>query len=227
MEGFEVKLEEWAYQTDGSHGSEFISYLVSTPGVHTLSVGGSAIQIEAGVHSTATATTTNSQFDTVTFTSAFSTTPVVFASLGSTNDPDPAFARVGNIRTNSFAAAITEADADDYVRSANDDIHWIAIEAVAGTVDGSSTTLQVLVTDVAVTDSGYEQVVDLSGEDLTRLIVGSKMQTKTGGDSAVARYDQTSLTATGVTLYSQEEQSLDNETTHTTESVGLLLVGGQ
>ena len=74
--GFEICLQEWEYQ-DGSHGREYVSFLVLERGCYTLKDG---TRIEAGKFTADNA----DSFASVGFSHTFKSIPFVIAAANST-----------------------------------------------------------------------------------------------------------------------------------------------
>ncbi|MEL6266095.1 MAG: LamG-like jellyroll fold domain-containing protein, partial [Pseudomonadota bacterium] len=200
--GFEFQIDEWNY-LDGSHGREEISWMAVSAGTHTL---GSGQTISAGRTSLVDETPTTVQL------AGFDDAPIVLTQVTTDNGQDAVVTRIRNVTEDRFSFKMQEEEAlpDKHVVEAAD---WIAIEGgTAGrvdafTVDGVTNQLRTVNFDA------------VNGE----LGVLGAMQTMNGPDTAGLRIDD--ATGRSLKVRVEEERSLDDETYHTAETVGLVTLG--
>jgi len=204
-DGFSMRVQEWGY-LDGVHDPETVTYLVMERGRHQLPNG---VWVEAG----SIETNVTKAFQYQTFSSAFGSAPVVFASVVTFTGKQAVTARLKDINSRGFYIGMREEEA-------NDQFHWperldyIAWEPSSGVIDGLK--YEVGTTDNAVTDSVYELPFSVAFDNAPMFV--ADMQTTDGGDTAVVRW--TGFESEFVDLWVQEEQSRDAEMAHTTEVVG-------
>ncbi|VAX10813.1 hypothetical protein MNBD_GAMMA26-2055, partial [hydrothermal vent metagenome] len=207
--GFEVRLQEWDY-LDGQHLNERISYIVMERGHHILSDG---TQVEAGRFDTSRMT----GFDAVNFSQAFSTGPVVIASVTSFNEADAVVGRVTAVGANGFRYRLQEQESN--ARShVVETVSYIAWELSQGTSDG--VTFEVGHTGRVVNHRFHP--ISFSSSYASEPLFLADMQTFYGGDTANLRWQ--SKSALGVSVQVDEEQSRDSEARHTKEAVGYIII---
>ena len=219
---FQWRVEEWEY-LDGAHASEYAGYLVMDSGQHTMSNGAAA---EAGKASVGTG------WKTVNFGSAFSATPTVLVTIMTENGADAVAPRIRNVSTTGFQVRIEE---EENGGSGNGDrghtsetVGWVAMERAGGDAGGTA-TFEVANTGNSVTEANFDISFNQSYGSGDRVLLGNQ-QTTDGGDPCVVRYrrngSSNSLTANGVRIFLEEEQSKDTEIRHTTEAVGYAVFDG-
>ena len=198
--GFEYQLDEWNY-LDGGHTTETVSWVAIESGVHQ--IGGQTVM--AGV------STASEVSSSVSFGQSFGSVPVVTAQVTSTNDPDAVTDRIDGVTSTGFDVALDDEEANASAHGA-EDLAWIAMEqggdAAAGLWAGA--------TPNAVTQNVFTQ--SFGGAFGDEFAFVADMQTEDGGDPATVRL--ASLGASQASIFIEEEQSADAETTHTTEVVG-------
>lgn len=198
---FEFKLEEWAYK-DGSHKTETVSYLVVEEGAH--SVGD--LTLDAG---TVSATT---EFTTASLDAQFGSPPVVVSQTQTVNEADPVVTRQSNVTTGSVDLRLQESEAGG--THASETVGYVALSRTTDTLDGTAV-------EVGQTGDVVEEYSHRIGFDATTTdgsVFLARAQTFDGSDTINLRYDD--LTAAGVDVQLEEEESNDYETSHTTENVG-------
>lgn len=203
--GFDIKFAEWNY-LDGTHPKETVSYLVMEKGRHILSDGSS---VEAGSFAGTTS------FKTVSFSKAFTNTPVVLTTLASANEADTISDRVKSITTTGFSYYFREQELNKNTH-VNETVNFIAWEPGKGTI--GSVQFEVAKTANAVTNAWYSTTHQTSFSQAPLLLAG--MQTTANTDTSALRVQQ--LTATGFQVKVEEEQSKDSEVTHPVETVGFI-----
>ena len=206
--GFEVKLEEWSYDS-GRHIQETLNFLVMESGQHYLS-DGTLIEAEN--------TTLNSHGVRIEFDIGFDSDPVILANVASYQEIDPVIIRIKDVDKIGFYAQLFEEEAGGGtglgVTHANELMSFIAIEQGSGSSDGI--TYEVGLTPQEVTEEWTPITFD-QGFSATPVWL-ARANTARGLDPASVRYQN--LTAHGVELHMDEETSLDEEVVHVPEAVG-------
>ena len=221
--GFRIRLQEWDY-SDGNHTTEDIIYMVAERGSHSLSMAdGSSVKFQADRTTTNTVTGVISAFTPVLFPTAFAGTPVVFSGVSTFNEADAVTTRQQNINSFGFEAAMQEQEANAQTH-ALENIDYIAIEPVTGTVAASSIPIEVGNTGNVVNNSWYTLNFATSFSSVP--MVALNMQTFNGNNSASMRYGNAVLTQSAIDMQVDEETSADSETSHSTEDVGYFAVPG-
>ena len=209
---FTFILEEWEYLGGEHPASETINWLAIEEGVHTLPDGRT---IEAGTSSVSSSAQNTGSSET--FSANFTEPPVVLTSVMSNNDSATLDSDPSNITASGFELTLQEEEGvfapggDDGAHSA-EIIGWIAIQAGGNSTSGTANVSGNSVTDAVSTIS--------LGDTFTNAIVLAETQTLDGGDTATVVID--SQTTSTVTVSIKEEQSLNSETNHTTEVVGIV-----
>ncbi|MEO1331632.1 MAG: hypothetical protein AAFW46_18440 [Pseudomonadota bacterium] len=198
-QGFEFQVDEWDY-LDGWHMEETLSWMAVSAGTHTLDDGRT---ISAG------RTTAESEDDQTVALTGFDGTPIVLTQVSSDNGNQAVVTRLGQAEDDSFTFRMQEEEANDGWH-VQETVDWVAIEGgTAGAVDA--------VTVAEVTDLGTTATIEeVDGE----LGVLAAMQTFNGNNTAGVRLLETGPGS--VTLKIEEETSLDDETFHLPEAVGLV-----
>lgn len=112
---FQVQIQEYKY-LDGGHADETIFYMVVESGAHTLHGGAKLVADTKEVEETAVfgnCGTVQKAYEQVSFSSAFSVTPVVVSSVMTLNSSDPANSRAWDIDTSGFKLAMQEEEAGE------------------------------------------------------------------------------------------------------------------
>ena len=205
-------MQEYDY-LDGDHAAETVGYVAIDRGNYTLSDG---TLVEAGFFATNSAGPLS--FVQSPFVQAFNHTPVVLAAITSFNDEHAVTGRVDEVTTSGFSFAMQEQSSEDQVHG-TEEVSYIAWEP-SSSATGAAVQFEVGKTDTVVTN---EPVVVAFANQFSRTpLIIADLQTANGPDPASLRirnYD-----STGFEVAVQEEQSDDEETIHTFESVGYLAV---
>ncbi|WP_299672063.1 Ig-like domain-containing protein [uncultured Roseobacter sp.] len=203
--GFEFQIDEWDY-LDGVHASETLSWLAVSEGTHVLESGQTLVAGSASV---------GTEFSTQSFGTSL-VGAVVFAEAATVNEASAIATRIRNVATDGFEVQIEEEEAGG--AHAAETVGWIAIEA------GSGTGIEAV-----RTPDQLDERVDTFTFTTTFAappVLLADMQSTDGGDTTVTRL--TALSATSVSLFTEEEQSANTELGHTNETAGYLaLQGGQ
>ncbi len=206
-DSFQIRFEEWDY-LDGGHAAENVGYLVVEQGTHTLTDG---TQLVAGKTNLQ-----NESFTTVTYGSSFSSTPLVFGQVMTTNDSAAVVERIQNVNSNTFQIQLQEEEAADGIH-ATEEVGYIAIDQGAAT--SGEISLNAVRTANVVTDGNRTiDFGDIGGS--ASPVILTDAQTRDGADVGLIRHR--SSTSTSVTVFFEEEKSRDSELAHTTEVAGVL-----
>jgi PKD repeat protein len=204
--GFDIRLQEWNY-LDGSHALETVAYFVLERGSFTLADG---TMVEAGQFDA-----NNIAFQTVQFKTAFATEPVVIASVATYHEDDTVTGRLRKILPASFEYKMEEEELGG--GHGNEVINYIGWES--GSSAFGSVNVSVNRTADAVKNSWFTVVYDKQ-LNAVPIFLGD-MQSYDGTDTSTIRY--TGKTVSELKVKVEEEQSHDDETRHTTETIGYFL----
>ena len=202
--GFEFQIDEWDY-LDGGHIAETIGWLAVEAGTHTLASGQAIV---AGTQEIGTG------FETVSFGTTLADA-IVLSEVVTANEASAVTTRTKGVTSTGVELRLQEEEGADGVH-ADETVAWIAIEA--GTDAGTGSVLQAFRTPDSLTHTAQEFLF-ASPFDAAPVLLAD-LQTTDGGDTAVLRAK--ALTATGATLFVEEEKSKDTEIGHTTEVAGIL-----
>ncbi len=205
--GFELRFREWEY-LDGVHGLEMVHYLVMEKGNYTLNDGS---KIEAGVLQS----NGGQWFSRYDFGTSFPEAPVVVTSVQTVNQVEAAVGRLHSIDGTGFKYKLQNEEGASWEHTP-ETVGYIAWQVSGGTYD----------------DLTYEAVRtgDLNSHRwrhnsfksgfLAAPHVVADQQSTDGGNTAGLR--GRSLLETGLELQVDEEQSLDDEVYHTSETAGYI-----
>ncbi|WP_457575203.1 PKD domain-containing protein [Desulfomarina sp.] len=206
--GFEIRLEEWDY-LDGRHPEENVSYMVMEKGHFILPDG---TQVEAGTFAGKTDSASNG------FKEPFNSSPVVFTSIVSDNEEDTVAGRLRNITKNGFDYYFHEQEKNTNGHII-ETVNYIAWEQ--GTGESDNFIFEAQVTSDSVSHVPYDIIYHTTYNSPPFLF--ANMQTANGTDTAALRVENQN--ANSVSVHVEEEQSKDDEISHSPESVGYLAVG--
>lgn len=198
------------------HATETVCYLVVESGSWVTPEG---VQIEAGIHTSNTvrqAGNGTTYGDSISYSSSFSSTPVVLATLNTYNNNSFMATQVNSVGSGSFK--ISQERAETSTSESTEDIAWVAVEAGSGSLNGNSY-------EAGRGSDGSNDGVDdnahrisLSSFSTTPDIVVHG-QTMNGNDGYWARGDGTWNSST-VDVYAEEDQEGDSERGHANETFG-------
>ncbi len=208
--GFEIRLEEWGY-LDGRHTEENVSYIVMERGHFILPDG---THVEAGNFSG----TTN--FVNNVFKEAFNVTPIVLTTVASSNETETVSGRLRNITKNGFDYYFREQEKNNNEHSI-ETVDYIAWEQGTGETDTFSFEAQM--TPNNVSHVPYDIVYKTAFS--TPPFLFANIQTTYSSDTAALRVENQGENSISVSV--EEEQSQDDEISHTPEGVGYLAVGSK
>jgi hypothetical protein len=206
--GFEIRAQRWDHDK-GTHGLETAGYMVMERGRHTLANG---TQIEAG----SVETSTTGIFKTHRFSAPFTSAPVVFTAVTSSNETDAVISRLRSVSKTAFAMGLREQEANAQQHAA-ERVDYIAWPASTGTLAG----LRYAVgrTPKALTDRASTLTYPTAFDQAP--VVIADLQSSKEDDTAAVRW--ANLTESSVQLSVQEETSRDSETKHRGELAGYFL----
>ena len=204
--GFDIHIQEWNY-LDGSHTNETVAYLVLEKGSFTLEDG---TMVEAGEFSS-----NSNELQTIQFNSAFTTEPVLVTSITSSNGEDAVASRPQNISKTAFEHQIQKQESLNTQSSETGS--YIAWEPSESNIDN----INIIVNKTADRVRNRWYTVRYGKQLPEPPIFFGTMQSLNGIDTSAIRY--TNKTNREVKIMVEEEQSADQETMHTSESVGYFL----
>ncbi len=172
-------------------------------------------RISAGTHSSNRLTPAG--FETINLT-GFDGTPTVLTQVQTFNESDWVTTRTQGQSSNSFQVAMQEEEARNNGGHATETIGWLAIDQ--GAAENGDILLQGGTTGRAHNHS--RSTVSFSEEFDSTPSVIAKLGSYYGPNTANIRLDSITSTEFGVSV--QEEQSLDSEIWHTTESISFLVL---
>jgi hypothetical protein len=203
--GFEIKFAEWDY-LDKTHPEEVVSFIVIEKGQYTLPDGS---KLESGTFAGST------KWATIPFSETFAKTPVVITTVATANESEAISGRVKAVSTTDFSYYFREQEIN-VNKHAAETINYIAWEPGQGTLGEMQYTIAT--TADAVQHSWYNLAFPSAMDNAPMIL--ADMQSTDGGDTSALRMQN--LTATGMEIKVEEEQSKDLEVSHTTESVGYI-----
>ncbi len=206
---FQLRLQEPTYLNDG-HTEESVSYLVLEAGDWILEDG---TRISAGTYNSNNLTSEG--FETINLT-GFESTPTILTQGQTFNGSDWVTTRIQGQSSNSFQVAMQEQESLNNSGHAEETIGWLAIDqGVANSGD--------ILLEGGTTGRNYDEdegTVGFSEDFDSTPSVFAKLGSYYGRDTANLRLDN--MTSTGFGVRVQEEQSLNSEINHTTESISFL-----
>ena len=207
--GFDVRVQEWDY-LDGVHDKEKISYIAIERGNYALDDG---TLIKAGKFETDKV----GSFESVEFGHAFQVAPVILTTVSSFNEADAVTGRMRNINTERFEYCMQEQELNSKIHQ-SETIAYIAWEPSSGTVGGLP---------FEVGKSGDVMNNDLQSLSFIQAYKSTPafladIQSADGMDTANVRWQNKGTSTVEVQIH--EEQSKNDETSHTTEILGYMAI---
>ncbi|MCX8050133.1 MAG: S8 family serine peptidase [Methylohalobius sp.] len=208
---FQVRYQEWDY-LDGRHLPEKIFYLVADSGAYN--VGG--LTVNAG-KTNSSALSRLGQWKTISFSTTFTSSPVVLSAVQTVNDSDAVTTRLRNISSTGMQIAMDEQEGKNDGHT-SETLGWIAIAQGGGATSDGRRLMASLLDGVTHVPSFMSFFTSL-----TRIypIVVSDLATVRESDPVFLRYQNP--TSSSIELYLQEEQSADIEISHVAEKVGVFI----
>ncbi|NEP44505.1 MAG: carboxypeptidase regulatory-like domain-containing protein [Okeania sp. SIO2H7] len=214
---FQLRLQEPNYK-DGQHANESVSYMVVEAGDWKLQDG---TRLAAGIHKGEILSSQG--FDSIDLT-GFNATPTVLSQVQTFQDSDWVTTRMTQQSAKRFQLTMQEEEKLNGGSHAQEDIGWFAIDQ--GTASDGDTLLEGNTTSRSYAHKRSNAANVAFEADFTRTpSVIAKLGSFYGKDTANLRLDRIDVNGFGVRV--QEEKSLDNEMTHTNESVSFLALSGQ
>ncbi len=160
----------------------------------------------------------NDAFVTNTFEAPFARTPVVLATVTTSNEADAVTTRVRNIDEHGFEIGLQEQEANQQ-QHVPETIAYVAWEPSSGAIEGMRYAAGLTADQV---DHNPHTIAYSTIFNLPPVFLAD-MQTADGLDTSNLRSRDKG--ATSIDVWIDEEQSRDSETSHTTEIVGYIAVG--
>ena len=198
----QLKIEEWEY-LDGSHTTETVHYVVMERGDWVL---------DDGTHIAADTIDTDDTYATASFPAAFDSTPVVFSQSQTYIGSDPIVTRNRYVDSTGFDVRVQEDEANG--AHTTETVGYIAMDQGMGSTEGLNFEAHRLCN--CFTDSWRTITFDDSYSSDRNSIID--MQTEDGGNTAGLRWSN--FNSGSIDVFVEEEQSNDDETSHTDEAVG-------
>jgi hypothetical protein len=184
-----------------------VAWLVVEAGRHTLASGA---EVEAATVSV------DSTFTSVAFSAAFSSAPVVATAVVSNSDTDAAVVRLDDLSAGGFDVALQEQE-DSTGGHGSETVAFVAWSV--GSDDGALDELAWEASSVSADEAGATATFSQSyGESCVLAALNSH------ADADVANVRLDNLGPSSVELLVAEEESLDAELDHDTESVGFVVI---
>ena len=179
--GFEVRLQEWAYQ-NGTHAAETFSYIVMEKGTFTLNNG---TKVEAGTF------TGSSSSQKISLQQSYNSTPVILSQVITEKETDAVTGRISNTGQTSFEYMLQEQEKNSTSHS-TETIGYIAWEPGQGEI--GNMVYEAVNSTSSFGDAWKDITFKTTFPDLPFFIAG--MQTTNGGDPAAVRTQNMSKTKT-------------------------------
>ena len=217
---FDARIQESDYLVNlgqGSHSAETLSYFVFEAGTWQLEDG---TLLEIGNTNSSGLVNDSAGFETVDFSLEFDSTPIVISQVQTENETDFVRTRQRNTTLNSFDVAMEEEEANEGSGHATETIGYLAIEPGIGESGGF--TYYADNTGDTVTHNWSEVDFNDLFDDAPQVLAG--ISSYDGFDPVGLRYRN--LDPTRVEIKLEEEQSMDSELIHTSETIDYLLIEG-
>ena len=205
--GFEVRLQEWAYQ-NGNHAAETFSYIVVDKGTFTLNNG---TKVEAGTF------TGSSSSQKISLQQSYNFIPVILSQVITEKETDAVTGRIRNAGQTSFEYMLQEQELNSTAHCA-ETVGYIAWEPGQGEIGNMAYEIGNTTNSIG---NVWKEITFKTGSPALPFFIAG-MQTTDGGDSAAVRSQNMSQTKTQIKI--EEEQSKDSEVGHTSEVVGYLAI---
>ena len=205
--GFDIRLQEWDY-LDDKHVEEKVSFLVIEQGT-TILPGGSVLEVGTFTGKT--------QSKTISFHQRFPAVPIVLSSIQTRNGPDAVMGRPSQITQAGFSYTLQEQESTK-TQHVDETVAYLALSKGKFLFDNILITSALSPTPC--TDAPTTIAID--SFSATEPFFFAEQQTMNGWNTAALRIKEKN--EQNVTLYLQEEQSLDEETLHVEESVGYIAI---
>lgn len=204
---------------DGPHTLENVSYVVLEAGRWQLA-DGRLLEVDKTATAANVGRTVTNSWQSVPLTASFSSAPVVFTQVQTSNDPAWVKTRQLASSTTSFRMALEEDEGGATSPHAQETVGWFAFQPGQGTWSGHD--YQVGRTSNAVAHNWINFPLGITVSDASELRFLASLATYDGPHPAGLRYRN--LTASGVEVKVEEDTVFDTETGHTTEEVSFLFL---
>ena len=216
-ESFKISLAEPS-NLDGIHSGETVTYVVLEAGTYQMENGS---WLEAGTVDTAmtVGNRLGNSWESVSFDADFSTTPVVLSQPQTTHGGS--FVKTRSLLTTSSLALLALEQEEAMTTTATEEtVGYLAMEPGSGTWGGMR--YEAGLTPDAVSHSFYEYSFGAFFESAPSLL--ASLASYDNSDNGHVRYDD--LAVGSVRLKIEEDTTYDSETSHSTEEVAYLAIGG-
>ncbi len=203
--GFTFTMDEWENH-DGPHPRvEDINWIAVEEGTHILPDG----RLIEARHSNA-----DGDGEAVGFTAGFTDPPVVLTTVASDNDTSHVDSDPYNITSSGFDLIVEEAESQT-AGHGTEQVGWIAIEGGNGTDSGAALNGSTVNSDWATYSTG---------DDFTNPITVAETQTRndTDNDTGTVIFRNDDAAADTIQLRFEEDTSVDGDTGHANETVGIV-----
>lgn len=201
--GFTFTMDEWENH-DGPHPRvEEFNWIAVEEGTHILPDG----RLIEARHSDA-----DGDGEAVTFDHDFATPPVVLTTVASNNDTSNVDSDPYDITADGFNLIVEEAESQDGVHG-TEQVGWIAISPGTGDDSGSASNSGTVDSDWATYGTG---------DDFTNPITVAETQTRNDPDTGNIIFQNEDATADTIELRFEEDTSVDGDTGHADETVGIV-----
>ncbi|NBC47640.1 MAG: PKD domain-containing protein [Gammaproteobacteria bacterium] len=219
--GFWVRLQDWGY-SNGLYttepGPEVLGYLVVERGSHQLPNGAWLEADEFPIFQ-------GEAWHPGRFLAPFATIPVVLTTVVTYNDTSAVTPRLRRVNTTDFELMLQGAESNG-VPHGREMVAYVASEGFCSELNGRRVVVGKTADEVTHTPTELwfsDQCADLTNGFTTPPTLLADMQTTDGPNTANLRWDNKGTHSARVWV--DEEQSMDAETSHTTEVVGYLAIG--
>ncbi|WP_462324840.1 GDSL-type esterase/lipase family protein, partial [Desulfoplanes sp.] len=205
--GCDIRIQGWDYLSD-DHGPEQIGYVIVERGCYTLNDG-------TMVCADYMDTDLTQEFGEVLFTNAFVQAPVVLASISTQNENDAVSLRIDTVQNWGFTCRMQEQESNIQSHGV-ERVSYIAWEPSQGSLHDISFEVRRIETAVS---NVPDRLAFSTPFGSSPVFIGT-FQSFYGSDPCTLRW--LDRDPSGISLYAQEECSLDQETEHRGESLGYL-----
>jgi hypothetical protein len=216
-DSFFIALQEPDY-LDGAHAWEEVSFMVVEAGAWRLPDGS---VLRAGLEDMSNLTSAG--FTPIAFDTGFDAAPAVLAQVQTLNDAAFVKARIDGRDAAGFGLALEEEEAANGGAHGLETVGWVALDRGPGVWSGED---DVFVFDAGMHGAGSSFNSDAFAADFAAapVLLGG-IASANSLDTAELR--MTGLTSLGVDFRVEEDKSANNETTHQTEEIDWIAIGGE
>ena len=216
---FRIALEE-ASNLDGIHAAETVTYVVLEAGSHELP-DGTLMEVGTVDTSATVGNRTGNSWEFVNLQSSFSSSPVVLSQIQTTNGPED-YLQTRYLSTSASMVILAMEPAESVTTSVDEEtVGYLAIESGSGRWNGMR--YEAGLTGDDVTSATYDLSYSSTFQSAPSLV--TSLASYDNGDNAHLRYSNP--TKNGVQLRVEEDTTYDSETSHGSEEVAYLAIGGE